>query len=390
MSILPAAPAQAPAAEAAPFDWEQVETILTESRQSGLGEILVTGVWGASETTGEETEESRLRERLRRLGFLRATPAFTYGAHQEDYFERVAEAQQKASKALVDPYTQLLAPLHEAQASSSDFAWLRSQAASYAHAANANLRLGLIYLARGQPRLALKAFSRSVRADPHEPEAWRWLGLSFLLSRQNGKAVSAFGQALDLRPGDSRLRLPLALAHYHNHAYSQAEEGFRRELAPGARGLGARSFLACCLRMQQKWPGARREAAALAAGPGRGWPRMSAQCLECVERGEAAVVRPRRRPSQMWKHLLGAAAVGLYLAYGPLTETLRHRRPWLVLPIAMAVLAVVAALHRLRRGENEANLLGRGEPGLPCWQWTAWLRPQKLDLFGAEPRRPRR
>jgi len=387
-------------------EWEQVRTVLTEPRQMGLGEGLVTEVWmppqeepGPGESVEESEKEKRERAQQKKTGvpgLTRKFPALRYDGRHEGYFREVAEARRKARNALIDPYTDLACEFADVSAEAAR--WERLKRRAYAYAASANLQVGRLEITNWSLRAGEAAFLRAVKADAHDPEAWWHLGIVRLLRRRNKEAVEALRTACDYRPGDGRSRIALGLAHYHNCDYAAAEECFRYERGAEGRGVGARSFLICALRMQGKWEQARREIQALAQHPLAGWREMAGQCVRCVERGEG-VRKPEKRRRPLLTAGKAAAVVGAVVAWvlynleeiRRLAEHFKKIDPKaFVLPAAWLVLALGQHLKRALKEKTSKELFGDGEEDLPCWQTRSWMRPHRLDIFGHPMEIPRR
>ena len=376
-----------PSAEAPPFDWGQVFSLLTDLRPAGFGEVLVTEGWPDPEEQEKEGGEKArsLRLEVKLLGLSRRYPLVRYDARHEAFFDHSRTARELARSALVDPYTELAIAF--AGQDFSQIPYHRSRLKSYAHGAEAKLQLGRAYLAIGRRKSALAAFQAAARADRYDPTAWWYLGLAQLFSRLNRDALKAFRAAVDLRPGDADVVLGLGLALYHAKDYASAAEEFRRHAGRGAPGAWARSFLACCYRMDQRWPDARLELAELARDPRLGWQEMARQCLACVERGEArqAAGKPlSRREEALAKRFIG---VGMFsgIAYTALENLLRDLGGSRKLFLYLVILAISALGERvfrrsIRKAAARAEDFGSGIAGLPCWQLTTWLRPRRPEF----------
>ena len=187
---------------------------------------------------------------------------------------------------------------------------------------------------------------------------------------------------MDQAPGDFRSELALALACYHLRDYAAAEEHFRRLVGSSGPRATARSMLACSQRMQGHWDEARVELSFLKDARPGDWAAMSRQCLDCVERGEQKLVgalRARRRSGQMLRALAGAAAGGLWLAYGLAQDLFKREAQWAVVPLFLLALLVVRSLRRIS-GRELPGEFGNAEQGLICWQSTAWMRPRQSEF----------
>ncbi len=387
-------------------EWESVWTMLTEPRHVGLGEGLVTEVWTERQGAGDRGQESgvkslesgvwgqqqqpktRQEEKEAQLAPERRSPDFRFDGRREGYFRQMAEARRKAKNALVDPYTDLVCEFAEVNPQAA--AWERAKVNSYGYAGEANLRLGKAGIVNWSLREAEASFQRAVKADPHDPEAWRHLGIVRLFRRRPKGAVEALKTALDCRAGDARSRISLGMAHYHNQDYAAAEDCFRYEIGPDDRGTGARSFLICSLRMQGKWDQARMQIQALAQHPLAGWKEMAAQCSRCVDRGEGVGDGEKQRRTRFRAGTLVAILGGLFVwityflnEFRRLAEAIK-KVDWKAAALPAAWLVIMLAQH-LRRGlkqQTSKEVLGDGESDMPCWQTRTWMRPQRLDIFG--------
>jgi len=364
-------------------------TLLTETRQSGLGEGPVTEGWAPREKDAEEERGGRAGAAEKpQAAPPRKFSEVRFDLRYPDYFKRAAEARKKAQNALVDPYTDLICEFGEINPNQPP--WELSRASSYAYAASANLQLGRLALVNWHLRAAEAAFQRGVKADSHDPDIWWHLGVVRLFRRKHQGAIGALKTACDYRPGDLRSRIAFGLAHYHNQDYAAAEEYFGYEKGPEGRGIGARSFLICCLRMQGKWERASMEIQSLAQSSIPAWKEMAAQCARCVARGEgkAAPEKPRRHLLRAAK---SAAIIGLLFFWifhnwedlRKLAEQLRRvDLKAAVWPAVGLLLAVAAHLKRLLKQRSPQESFGDGVEDLPCWQTRTWMRPPRLDLFG--------
>ena len=370
--------------EAAPFDWGEVFSLLTDLRPAGFGEVLVTEGWPKPEEEDlEEGERPRAaRLELKLLGLVHRYPLLRYDARHEAFFDHSRESRDQARHALIDPYTELACAF--AGQDLSEISYHRSRVKSYAYASEARLGLGRAYVAIGRRKTALAVLEAATRADPHESTAWWYLGLARLFSRANRGAVQAFQTALDHRAGDADCTLGLGLALYHSKKYGEASELLRRQAGQGASGAWARSFVGCCYRMEERWEEARRELSALGLDSRPGWQEMARQCLACVDRGEVSQARrgPGRRKSTMWKELVAGVSFFSVIVYNFLEDYFRKRGGAIyLLPLLVLVFGAAGLLRRrLRRKVARTEELGSGIPGLPCWQLTTWMRPRRPEF----------
>jgi tetratricopeptide (TPR) repeat protein len=292
----------------------------------------------------------------------------------------VRDAQQAAESAIVDPYTGLAATFAEA-----DIEGMRAhrvEAQEYGREADSLLQVGRAYVAIGRLKSAQGVFRAAVKADPFHAEAWWHLGVAQLLGRANAPAAKALAQALDQSPGDFRMELALAVAHYHAKDYSSAEEHFRRLVGASGLRASARSLLACSLRMQEKWDEAKIELGFLQDAQPGDWGALAEQCLDCVERGEqrqAGPLRARRRARQMWKSLAAAGAGGVWIAYSLAQNLFKEKVQWATVPLFVLVMVLARSLRGIS-GKEMAGEFGNAEQGLPCWQTTAWMRPRRSEF----------
>ena len=361
-------------------DPSQARLLLTEPRPAGFGEVLVTEVWSSPEPPSEEESDDseapdrqrqwELRQELRELGLLRERPLLTYDARFETYWTQAKEAIEAAPGAIVDPYTGLAAGFADARIDS--IAEHRQAAREYGRAGDELLHVGRAYAAIGRQKSAGSVLQAAARAEPQSPEAWYNLGVVRLFARANAEARAALEKALDQTPGDSRVELALAVAGYHMRDYAGAEGHFRRLVGASGLRATARSMLACCQRMQEKWDDARVELGFLRdAAPGE-WAAVAQQCLDCVERGEQrqqGPLRQRRRAAKMWKALAATAAGGIWLAYAWAKDLFEEQGQWVAVPLFVLVLLVARALRGIS-GRELAGEFGNAEQGLPCWQST--------------------
>jgi tetratricopeptide (TPR) repeat protein len=376
--------------EPAPPDPSQARLLLTEPRPAGFGEVLVTEVWLPPEAADEDAEKEEeppdrqrqweLRQELRELGLLRERPLTTHDARFETYWAQAKEALETAPNAIVDPYTHLAAGFADAHVDS--IAEHRQAAREYGRQGDELLEVGRAYVAIGRQKSARSVLQTAARAEPQSPEAWYNLGVVRLFARANAEARAALEKALDQTPGDSRAELALAVACYHMRDYAGAEEHLRRLAGASGPRATARSMLACCHRMQEKWDDARVELAFLKdAGPGD-WEAVTRQCLDCVERGEQrqqGPLRARRRGAKMWKALAAVAAGGIWMAYAWAKDLFKEQGQWAAIPLFVLVLLVARALRGIS-GRELPGEFGNAEQGLPCWQSTTWMRPRRSEF----------
>ncbi len=371
-------------------DPSQARLLLTEPRPAGFGEVLVTEVWLPPEPPSqEESDDSRepdrqrqweLRQELRELGLLRERPLVSYDARFENFWTQAKEAIEAAPNAIVDPYSLLAAGFAEAHI--DRIAEHRQAAREYGRQGDELLQIGRAYVAIGRQKSARSVLQAAARAEPQSAEVWYNLGVVQLFARGNAKARTALEKALDQAPGDSPVELALAVACYHMRDYAGAEEHLRRLAGASGPGATARSMLACCQRMQEKWDDARVELAFLRdAAPGD-WAAVTQQCLDCVERGEQkqqGPLRRRRRAAKMWKALAATAAGGSWLAYAWVKDLFEEQSQWVAAPLFVLVLLVARALRGIS-GRELAGEFGNAEQGLPCWQSTTWMRPRRSEF----------
>jgi len=320
------------------------------------------------------------RQELRELGLLRERPMSMLDARVEHYWGQVKEAREKAPQALVDPYTELVASF--ADVDLMETAEHRRNVGEYGQESDSLLKLGRAYVVIGRAKGARGAFRAAVKADPSHGAAWWHLGVASLLTRANQEAARALAEAADLWPGDFRAEMPLGVARYHLRDYAAAAEHFRRQAGGNKERLGARSFLACSLRMQEKWEDARIELNFLRQSGSAEWAGVAQQCLDCVERGEQkreGPLRARRRTKQMWRALLAAGGGGLWFAYAKAENLFREQAPWAAIPLFLAVLLLGRGLRGMS-GRELPGEFGNAEQGLPCWQATTWMRPKRSEF----------
>jgi tetratricopeptide (TPR) repeat protein len=382
---------------------EQACLVLTHPWPAGFGEALVTEFW-LPPAPAEEEDEPREepprwerreekterphdsqraweeRQELRELGLLRERAFLTYDARYETYWGQVAEAQEKASEAIICPYTPLVAQF--ADAHTDRMADHRTAAREYGRAGEELLELGRAYVAIWRHKGARAALEAAAKAEPQDPRVWYNLGVLCLFTRANARAREALAKAVDETPGDFRAELALGCACYHLRDYAAAEQHFRR--LAGGQGLRAtaRSLLACAHRMQGNWEDARVELSFLRDARPGDWEAMARQCLDCVARGEgkhAGVLRLRRRGSRMWKALAAAGAGGLWAAYAAARDLFEKETQWAVIPLFVLALLVARMLRGIS-GRELPGEFGNAEQGLPCWQATTWMKPKRSEF----------
>lgn len=86
-----------------------------------------------------------------------------------------------------------------------------------------HLRVGMLYSIAGMQNSALPHFFKAVASNPRDADAYYYLGSCLLKMNRQSEAVSAFEQALAIRPSD-----PILL---NNIGYSYADEGIRLQEA---------------------------------------------------------------------------------------------------------------------------------------------------------------
>lgn len=397
----------------------QARSLLTEPHPAGFGEVLVTKAWLAPEDAQAEPSpeqeqpprwdvlepegrkiprdrwgrpkleeekppdrqrEWETRQELRQLGLLREQPFKTWDARWEEYWSQVAEAKQEATRAIVDPYTEFAAGLADAKV--DEIAEYQAVSRDYGREGGALLEVGRAYVAIGRLKSARSVLQAAAKNEPRDASIWRNLGIAHLFGRANKDAVKALRNALALAPGDFRTELALATAYYHSKDYARAEEHFRRIAGPSGLRATARSLLVCSLRMQGNWDEARVELGFLKDAQPGDWEALADQCRDCVERGEQkreGPLRQRRRSRQILKTLAAVAAGGGWTLYAAARDLFEKETAWAVIPL----LALVMLLIRGLRGISGAELpteFGNAEPGLPCWQTTAWVRPRTSEF----------
>ena len=390
-----------PAAAPEP-NWEEMRCLLSEPRQTGLGEGPVTEGWlprrsdengGLQSLNDQEPPAEGLKGLLQSLQEdkpppPRVWPTLRLDLTFPDYFRRVAAARGKARNALIDPYTELLAEFGDIDPAQASYDAATSY--SYAYAAAANLQQGRRAVAAWHLRAAEASFRKAAKADAHDPDILWHLGAAQLLRRKNRRAVTALKTCCAYRPGDARTRVTLGLAHFHNQDYPAAEECFHYEKTSEGRGAAVRSLLICSLRMQQKWEQASMEALALSQSFPATWREMAAQCNRCLNRGEAHASAQVKGRS-----LAAAARIGLVVTLvliflvlsfhrlNPLLEQLKRVRLEAIIgPAIFIILAVIENAKRALKKRSSRELFGDGAEDLPCWQTRTWMRPPRLDIFG--------
>lgn len=397
--------------------WELIWTVLTEPRHNGLGEGPVTEGWlvrpeiaaGAAELQQYALpyKETGIFNALAEQGKKAAALSDKYlvldsernatkrkqanlriDLRRPNIFKNIAETCRQATHALIDPYTLMLSEFSSVESAAK--AGEPSKAGAYAYASRSNLEAGRVQLVQWNLHNAQSAFKKAIRSEYHNAEVWWHLGLVLLLRRRTKGAVKAFGQASSCAPGNSRMRLGLGLAHFHQRNYVAAAEAFGYEKGLDNQGCGARSFLACALRMQGKWAEARQELTQLAESPISAWQEMAGQCRRCIERAQenasSKVVRRSRGKLALQLGLAVSATGALVFSKLETIERLikNYRQVDVGLLVVVALMASWLAiwLVRLVRNGKPGELFGDGFEDLPCWQTRTWLRPPKLDVFG--------
>jgi len=377
----------------------QARSLLTEPHPSHFGEVLVTDVWTspppgaavpaapaprAGETpplpATDRQKQWRARQEMRQLGLLRERSALSYDARSEHYCAEVQRAQQAAARAIIDPYTHLVAQYAEAEPDRIP-EW-RAEAREYGHDARAMVALGRAYVAIGRIKSAQGAFAASTRADPYGPEGWRYLGIAHLLARANDKAAKELEWAAELAPGDPRAEMGAALARYHLRDFAAAEGWLSRLAGSGGGRAAARSMLACAKRMQGKWDEARVELRLLRQDRSGDWATLADQCEDCVTRGEERLSGEhlkRQRAVQMWKSLAATGAGGVWVVYSLAKDLFREELRWALGPLFVLALVAGRALKGLSAREPPGEF-GNAQQGLPCWQATTWVNPRRSEL----------
>jgi Flp pilus assembly protein TadD len=413
-------------------EWGRVFSLLSEPRQIGLGEGLATEAWlspddklsapalpdapapaqsdpyrwsglkpGLLARLAKTVAAQQMRAETMARAFgqegmqiiNRDKPTIRYDARNYNYLNQMAAARMRATNALVDPYTDMIATFKMEESVTSvvqEIAWERQRIHSYTNAAYANQQLGKLSISHWHLRGAESAFERAIRADAHDAESWWALGIVKLLRRKNKQAVKALRNACDYRPGDARSRIALGIAQYHSQDYAGAEETLNYEKGSDGIRVGARSFLACACRMQGKWDTARMEIHALAQNSVPAWKEMAAQCARCIDRGEEGTpaAKPRSSFKKQAKYLAGAgfALFAIWGEFEKATEQIRHGNIILIALSVFILLVMVIGLFGELKPNMKENItkgpFGDGREDLPCWQTRSWMRPHKLDLFG--------
>lgn len=373
-------------------DLSQARSFLTDLRPSGFGELLVTEAWlppppkplAKEESPPDRQQVWRQRQEWRELNLLRERPAQSFDARTEEYWGQVKAALALAPEAIVDPYTHFVASFADADhARLSDY---RREAREYGREGEALLQLGRAQLTIGRLKSARATLQAAAKAEPLLPGVWWHLGVAHLFARANAQAAGAFARALDQAPGDLRAEAALGVAQYHQGDYAAAEECFRRTAGPSGLRATCRSLLACSLRMQGKWDEARVELAFLRHSGSERWASVAEQCFDCVARGEEQGLSPapRRRAQRLARQLVTAGGPAAFLTYLFL-ENFGHKlieqdeRWWLAVPVAVGAALLGKWLNRFTR-RAQAREFGNLEQGLPCWQATTWIQPDRSEL----------
>jgi len=387
-------------------DLSQARSLLTELVPAGMGEVLVTDVWARPDPkipplvkvgeddrwrTGGQAQvlpeappdrqrQWELRQEMRDLGLLKERPMVTYDARVEQYWGQVKKALEQAKSGFVDPYTEMVTMF--ADVNTENMAELHHTAKEYGREADALLHLGRAYMAIGKFKGARQVFAAAAKSEPQYPEIWWHLGVASIITRANRDAATALENAVDQSPGDFRFEMALGLARYHLRDYGGAEECFRRLAGNDSARAPARSMFACSLRMQHKWDDARVELGFLRQSTAGDWPAVSAQCIDCVERGEQkkeGPLRRRRRIHQMLKAIAAIAGGGIWVGYAKVEHLFRDQAPYASIPVFLAALVLVRALRGIS-GKELPGEFGNAEQGLPCWQTTTWMKPRRSEF----------
>mgnify|MGYP001766538960 CR=1 FL=1 len=95
------------------------------------------------------------------------------------------------------------------------------------------LASGLADFKRGSFSSAVAQLSESVEIDPNQPDAWLYLGASYLELKNYGKAQECFRKVVQMRPDNGEAHLYLALIAKDERAYHKAIEHLRRVIQLG-------------------------------------------------------------------------------------------------------------------------------------------------------------
>ncbi len=133
---------------------------------------------------------------------------------------------------------------------------------------------GTLYVAKGNPPAARRAFEQALQLDPTHLEAVNGLVALDLAARKPDAAKARLESALSAHPKDSKLLYMAAQAHVLMRNDAKAEELLKRALAEDPDNLNAYSTLAVVFAQQHRLPEAQKEFEALAQrDPKSVWPK---------------------------------------------------------------------------------------------------------------------
>ncbi|MBN2029826.1 tetratricopeptide repeat protein [bacterium] len=118
------------------------------------------------------------------------------------------------------------------------------------------LRLGQVYLARGDFLHAEQAFRQTVKINANAEEAWIGLGQIYSHFGLYQPCLEVYDRALSLNPADASVLLSRALIHIGFTQYREAEEDIQRLLRIHPEDLFYHSFLGLVLYYQNHFTGA--------------------------------------------------------------------------------------------------------------------------------------
>jgi len=90
------------------------------------------------------------------------------------------------------------------------------------------LSQGIEEMGRGEYERALERFKRAAEGEPHNPEAYYYVGLAYSRLKDYPSAIAAFERVLKLDPKNRRVRYGLGMAYYFSGDSQEAAVFFKR------------------------------------------------------------------------------------------------------------------------------------------------------------------
>jgi tetratricopeptide (TPR) repeat protein len=238
---------------------------------------------------------------------------------------------------------------------------------------------GLALLNAGNAVASIPLFSRAVRLDPQQKQAWNDLGLAYLRTGKLDEAVAAFQKHLESSPDDEHANSYLGLALERQNKDTEAAAAFRKQVEINPLDAAAHAALGEILLAQHEYSQAALELdkatilapdnAELQVSLGRAYLNSSEQTKAITAFEKAATLSPT---PPIWNDIAFDLAEGQF----ELNKAQGYAES--------AVGATAASIGKIDLQHVTTGQLREITSLAACWDTLGWVHFQKGDLEIAE------